>query len=223
MRRLMRAEASTLAKELAKHQDTLKKRLQKLEKRLQKDSDNVLLSELGTIRDELSSVRRGLARLSLSEQSTLKLKNEWHDWTRHEEVSEGIDHLLREERLEMLASELRLRGCDVPESRATRARETASLEIETEPVAQIVPETSMEDALFETVIEADEETDATVDWTAVGEYWDRLIAGCHPGHTDAVQLVRLLKGFRDVQGERKRADRRQGVRRYRLMAFETWS
>lgn len=223
MRRLMRAEASTLAKELTKHQDALKKRLQKLEKRMQKDSDNVLLSELGTIRDELSSVRRGLARVSLSEQSTLKLKNEWHDWMRHEEASEGIDHLLREERLEMVASELRLRGCDVPEPRATHASETAPLEIETESAAQIVPEAPMEDVLFEAVIESDEETEEMVDWTTVGEYWDQLIAGCHPGHTDVLQLARLLKGFRDVQGERKRADRRQGVRRYRLTAFETWT
>ncbi len=233
MRRLLRAEAAALAQELAKHQGSLKKRLQDLEKRLQNDSDTLLLSDIGLIRDELSSVRRGLARLSISEQSTRKLKNEWHDWMRHEEASEGVDHLLREERLEMLASELRLRGhapsgawqvADTSARNVAHTEEASRAEDVSSDALASVREMPVETALSVVAeLEGEEESEAQVDWTAVGEYWEQLISGCHPRHTDATQLARLLKAFREVQGERKRLERRQGVTRYRLSAFETWS
>lgn len=230
MRRLLRAEASALARELAKHQDALKKRLQELDKRLQKDSDTRLLSDLGQVRDDLSSVRRGLARLSIAEQSTRKLKNEWHDWMRHAELSEGVDHALREERLEMLASELRLRG-HAPEGApheadirmAVTGGSRPSPEETLESLAERVPSAEEGVHFEESSVEDEAEVDAAVDWASVGEYWDQVIAGCHPRHTDVAQLARLLKAFRVVQGERKRLDRRQGIQRYRLTAFETWT
>ncbi len=222
----MRAEAAALAKELGRHQVSLKKRLQALEKRLQKDTDTVLLSELGAIRDELGGVRRALARLSISEQSTAKLKNEWHDWMRHAEWSEGIEHALREERLEMLASELRLRGVHVglnQETRVTnneyRRKESGSTIFDTRYSA---PEpVSVETSVLEEIV-VEEVPEDSVDWAAACEYWEQLIAGCDPMHTDARQLARLLKGYRHVQGEKTRHDRAHGTRRYRLQAFEAW-
>lgn len=218
MRKLLRVEAAALLKSLATNQKGLKARLEKMARRLDQDSDTVLLSDLGTIRDELAAVRRGLARQVISEQPTLKLKNEWHDWLHHAERSAGEDHELRSERLEMLASELRLRGVDVPEIEIRRPQRmsvpaTVRVQVSESPSAPIDPEAS--DALHE------EELMEHVSHEA-GEYWERLIAGLHPEHTDPVQLARLLKAFRVIQGERKRLERQAGIRRYRLTAFETW-
>jgi hypothetical protein len=229
MRGLMRAEAATLLKELVSQRSLLKKRLQALQKRLQRDSDEMLLSDLAGVRDELTSVRRGLARLSISEQSTLKLKNEWHDWTRHKDLSGEIDHALREERLEMLASELSLRGyapsivlqdANVIESpRNADDREFTEEESEGEGNADsAIAHDVAEDVLMSELGDDIEQTD----WSEAGDYWERLIAGCHPKHTDHAQLARLLKAFRDVQGERRRQDCEHHVERYRLSAFDAW-
>lgn len=225
MRKLMRAETNTLLKELHRHQNTLAKRLRGIEQRLRQDADASLLSELATIRDEIAAVRRGLARLSLAEQSTLKLKNEWHDWARHEEYSDDANHALRVERLEMIASELRLRGVKLPEARIGTQRDSATsvrrLTIEevtvSEPSICENPSNAADISLMEP-----ETTFSSTDWNEVCLYWDRLISGCDPSHTDVTQLARLLKTFREVQGERKRADKRHGIRRYRLDAFDAW-
>ncbi len=222
----MRAEATALAKELSRQQTVMKKSLQALEKRLQKDSDTVLLSELGTIRDALAAVRRALARIAISEQATAKLKNEWHDWMRHAEWSEGIDHALREERLEMLASELRLRGVSVNSNDGLRMtddeseRHSTSVIRNSSRVEEEVPAVESPSIEESVVMEAPEDL---VDWAAACEYWEQLIAGCDPRHTDEWQLARLLKAYRGVQGEKKKQDRRGGVRRDRLVAFESWS
>ncbi len=219
MRKLLRVEAAALLKGQDSGQKNLKLRLQRILKRLESDSDAVLLSELANVRDELSAVRRGLARLAIAEQSSLKLKNEWHDWLRHAHQSDGEAHEVRSERLEMLASELRLRGIEVPQVEMPAPRSLnrpASIEVRIEP--------STQGSMVEDVME-DEEEELPVSgrWDEAGEYWERLIAGLHPEHTDPVQLARLLRAFRKIQGERKLADRLVGVRRYRLTAFEAWN
>lgn len=219
MRRLLRVEAAALLKGQLSGQKNLKVRMERIIKRLESDSDGVLLSELAAIRDELAAARRGLARLAIAEQPTLKLKNEWHDWVRHAYHSEGEEHEVRFERLEMLASELRLRGVEMPhvEMPVSRsARRPASIEVKVEPcIEEPVAAEMMED----------EETDEVVaqHWDEIGEYWERLIGGLHTEQADPGQLARLLHAFREIQGQRKRADRLAGVRRYRLGAFETWA
>jgi hypothetical protein len=219
MRRLLRAEAAALLKQQLTHQKNLKARLERVLKRLEDDSDTVLLSELALVRDELASARRGLARLTISEQPTLKLKNEWHDWLRHAHHSEGEDHELRNERLEMLASELRLRGVEVPQVEMPAPRSAsrpATVEVQIEPSAE-------ESVISDVMDDEDGEQEVATRWDEAGEYWERLIAGLHPEHTDPAQLARLLHAFRQIQGERKRFDRFAGVRRYRLAAFEAWN
>lgn len=219
MRTFLRVEAAALRKGMTAHEKGLKARLERTLKRLEQDTDTVLLSDLGAIRDELAAVRRGLARQVISEQPTLKLKNEWHDWLHHAERAPDEDHELRSERLEMLASELRLRGVDVPVAEIPRPRRP-SVPVEVRIEAEEPPSfTTQEPAATE------EETEQIVDSLVdeAGEYWERLIAGLHPDHSDPEQLARLLKAFRAIQGERKRQDRLMGVRRYRLTAFETWA
>lgn len=219
MRRLLRVEAAALLKGQLSGQKSLKGRMERILKRLESDSDSVLLSELATVRDELAAARRGLARMAIAEQPTLKLKNEWHDWVRHAHHSEGEDHEVRSERLEMLASELRLRGVSLPQveapvSRSSHRPATIVVKIEPSPEAPVAAE----------MLE-DEETDEVVaqHWDEIGEYWERLIGGLHVEHADPGQLARLLHAFREIQGERKRADRLAGVRRYRLAAFDGWA
>lgn len=219
MRTLLRAEAAALMKAQATHQKGLKAQLERLIKRLDSESDGALLSELSAVRDELASVRRGMARLAIAEQSTNKLKNEWHDWMRHAEKSRGEDHALRTERLEMLSSELRMRGIEVPYSAVL---ERPSEQDQATPIeVRVEEDTAVPEQTLEIVDEAQDEERSS--WNEVGEYWEQLIAGLHPDHADPVQLARLLRAFRNVQGERKREDRRHGVRRYRLTAFEAWS
>lgn len=215
----MRAEASALLRGLQGREKTMKVRLGDVLKRLQRDSDEGLLSELASIRNDLAMVRRSLARATITEQPIMKLKNELHDWLRHAEMSGGEEHELREERLEMLGSELRLRGVDVPEGVGKRVTHNAYRQSEAVVPAAIEQET-LQDSIVESMIEEEQEP---TDWTAAGEYWDQLVAGLGASHHDSAQLTRLLKAFRDVQGERKREDREAGIRRYRLTAFEGWN
>ncbi len=220
MRKLLRVEAAALLKGQLSGQKNLKGRLERIFKRLETDSDGALLSELASIRDELAAVRRGLARLAIAEQPTLKLKNEWHDWLRHAHHSEGEDHEVRSERLEMLASELRLRGVSMPRVEMpvskVESRKLKTTEVRVEPCVEMPVAAEMLE---------DEETDEAIahHWDEIGQYWERLIGGLHTEHADPGQLARLLHAFREIQGERKRADRLAGVRRYRLGAFEAWA
>jgi hypothetical protein len=220
MRKLLRVEAAGLLKGQAGHQKNFKVRMERIIKRLESDSDGVLLSELAEVRDELAAARRGLARLALAEQPTLKLKNEWHDWVRHAHHSEGVDHEVRSERLEMLASELRLRGVEMPKVELpvskVASRKSQVAEVRIEPCVEIPMAAEMME---------DGESDEVVaqHWDEIGQYWERLIGGLHTEHADPGQLARLFHAFREIQGERKRADRLAGVRRYRLGAFEAWA
>ncbi len=219
MRKLLRVEAAGLLKGQAGHQKNFKVRMERIIKRLESDSDGVLLSELAEVRDELAAARRGLARLAIAEQPTLKLKNEWHDWVRHAHHSEGVDHEVRSERLEMLASELRLRGVEMPKIESSLSRS------QQRPVAvEVKMESCVETPVAAEMLEEDEESDEVVaqHWDEIGQYWERLIGGLHTEHADPGQLARLFHAFREIQGERKRADRLAGVRRYRLGAFEAW-
>lgn len=211
-------------RQLQSHQKAMKALLERVLKRLDRDSDAGLLSELGSIRNELATVRRGLVRVAISEQSTVKLKNELHDWMHHADVSDGAEHELRQERLEMLASELRLRGIDIPDvesSRAPRPAPRAALETERGARGER-RDTPLLDSRLESVVLLDEDEEPT-NWEAAGEYWDQLVSGLGVSHHDPIQLARLLKAFRDVQGERKRQDRLSGISRYRLAAFEAWN
>jgi hypothetical protein len=120
----------------------------------------------------------------------------------------------------MLASELRLRGIEVP--RATIVEEE-------KPVPRVQPTIELP-AAVESSAQVSEEVAAPSladDWEPMwlaqaddsAEYWESLVPGFEAPHLSQAQAMRLVKGFRMAQGDRKQADRARGIRRYRLNAF----
>ncbi len=227
LRRLLRAEAKALTKELERLTVEQRKRLMAVEKKLESASDRLLLSDLSAFQSELSSIRRGLGRLALVSQDIQKLKNEWHDWERHGLYADG-EHPLREERQEMIASELRIRGARVPkgmndQSMVMNAPQPA---IGPQAMQQEEREQRTEGTEQPILITLEEDQEERANQQALAEqqatYWDELVSGLDPRWPDTSQLARLLKAFRMAQGEQKRLDRQRGVRRYRLTAFEAW-
>jgi len=220
LRRLLRSEASTLLNELERLSKKQREVLQGLVRASERADDTTLMSEAKTLRESVESARRVLARLSAAEQSTEKLKAEWHDWECHSAYVDDAEHVTKKERQEIIASELRLRGVRIP------SNSSQSISIHEAPCVS-VPEapclSQVNDAENEPIIEValELETPALDEQSIL--YWDALVSSLPPESIDERSLSRLLGAYRQIQGEQKRADRRKGTRRYRLGAFEAWS
>jgi hypothetical protein len=159
-------------------------------------------------------------------QDIQKLKNEWHDWERHGLYADE-EHPLREERQEMIASELRIRGARVPKASYDQVAVMSAPQPITEPQVKQQEEGEMTESGNQSIlIKLKEEQEERANQQALKEqqstYWDELVSGLDPAWPDTSQLARLLKAFRLAQGEQKLLDRQRGVRRYRLAAFEAW-
>jgi hypothetical protein len=219
MRRLLLSEAKTISKLLdsafSGHGSLLKELIEDLSKK----PDGELLERWESVCQELLSVRRALYRLILARQSRAELLNEWNDWERHAQVSKGDKSLARFERQEMLASELRLRGIDLPRPSMSAPdaivfeKITVSVEM-TPPVVEAAKEEEVVPSLADDwepmwLSQADE----------AANFWDGMIAGTDAPHLSPGQAMRLAKGFRMAQADRKQADRVRGIRRYRLTSF----
>jgi hypothetical protein len=220
MRRLLLSEAKTISKLLdsafSGHGSLLKELIEDLSKK----PDGVLAERWDVVCQELLSVRRALYRLILARQSRSELLNEWNDWERHAQVSKGDKSLARFERQEMLASELRLRGIELP--RATL------LKMETESAPTPTASVEVSAVAVEAPLDQKEETVSLADdwepmWLSqadeAADFWESVVTGADAPHLSAGQSMRLAKGFRMAQGNRKQADRVRGIRRYRLSAF----
>jgi len=220
MRRLLLSEAKTISKLLdsafSGHGSLLKELIEDLSKK----PDRELMDRWDVVCQELVSVRRALYRLILARQSRSELLNEWNDWERHAQVSKGDKSLARFERQEMLASELRLRGIELPRpslsSMEDVTQDTTSVMIEaTVPVIEAAPE------------EREAHPSLADDWEPmwlsqadkVADFWEGVVAGVDAPHLSSAQAMRLAKGFRLAQGNLKQADRVRGIRRYRLSTF----
>lgn len=220
MRRLLLSEAKTISKLLdtafSGHGSLLKELIEDLSKK----PDGVLAERWDVVCQELLSVRRALYRLILARQSRSELLNEWNDWERHAYVSKGDKSLARFERQEMLASELRLRGIELPRATVQESEPEKPLAAKIEIAQQQVVATPEMSAPRETVSLAD-------DWEPMwlsqadqsADFWESVVGGVDAPHLSAGQAMRLAKGFRLAQGNRKQADRVRGIRRYRLSAF----
>ena len=220
MRRLLLSEAKTISKLLdsafSGHGSLLKELIQDLSHK----PDSQLVEHWDVVCQELLSVRRALYRLILARQSRSELLNEWNDWERHAYVSKGDKSLARFERQEMLASELRLRGIELPRSIVS------SIEGEKKEISSIVmeaPKPVDEPLLNESEAQPSLADDWEPMWLAqadsAADFWEGMVAGTGAPHLSGGQAMRLVKGFRFAQGNRKQADRVRGIRRYRLSAF----
>lgn len=220
MRRLLLSEAKTISKLLdsafSGHGSLLKELIEDLSKK----PDRELAERWDVVCQELLSVRRALYRLILARQSRSELLNEWNDWERHAYVSKGDKSLARFERQEMLASELRLRGIELPRTTLS------SRDAEKEQVATVVVQTTQV-VVSAPVVEAEESVSLADDWEPMwlsqadeaADFWESVVAGADAPHLSSGQAMRLAKGFRMAQGNRKQADKVRGIRRYRLSAF----
>lgn len=218
MRRLLLSEAKTISTLLdaafSGHGSLLKELIEDLSKK----PDGILMERWDSVCKELLSIRRALYRLILARQSRSELLNEWNDWERHARASAGDKSLTRFERQEMLASELRLRGIEVPR---------ASIVEEEKPAPRVAPVIEAPVIQKAEIVDAAEAPSLADDWEPMwlaqaddsAEYWESLVPGFDAPHLSQAQAMRLAKGFRMAQGDRKQADRARGIRRYRLNAF----
>lgn len=223
MRRLLLSEAKTISKLLDSAFSGHGSLLNELIEDLSHKSDKELVERWDVVCQELLSVRRALYRLILARQSRTELLNEWNDWERHAYVSKGDKSLARFERQEMLASELRLRGIELPRT------SLASLDKESvENQKQVSFVTVTAQPVVEAIVSEPEVQPSLADdwepmWLAqadgAAEFWDSVVAGADAPHLSSGQAMRLAKGFRLAQGNRKQADRVRGIRRSRLSAF----
>ncbi len=114
IRRLFLAEAETLRQYLAEAMKGHSQLLMEMVTALKRDTDERLRENANDIHNDLIGVRRALYRLLLARQARSELLSEWNDWKRHAEFSGERVYRPREERQEMLASELRMRGVRIP-------------------------------------------------------------------------------------------------------------
>src|SRR5688572_11410081 len=183
MRRLLLSEAKTISKLLdsafSGHGSLLKELIEDLSKK----PDRELAERWDVVCQELLSVRRALYRLILARQSRSELLNEWNDWERHAYVSKGDKSLARFERQEMLASELRLRGIDLPRTTLS------SRDAEKEQVATVVVQTTQV-VVTAPVVEAEESVSLADDWEPMwlsqadeaADFWESVVAGADAPH-----------------------------------------
>lgn len=221
MRRLLLSEAKTISGLLdtafAGHGSLLKELIEDLSKK----PDQLLMEQWDVVCQELLAVRRALYRLILARQSRTELLNEWNDWERHALLSKGDKSLTRYERQEMIASELRLRGIDVPIPRVHD--EQAKVEV-SDPVTEIPP---IEEPVQEIALPADVQS-LSDDWEPMwlkqadeaSDYWESLFVSVDAPHLSPGQAMRIAKGFRTAQANRRQADKARKIRRYRLGAFQ---
>lgn len=114
IRRLFLAEAETLREYLTEAMKGHNQLLTEMISALKRHTDDKLREDASELHNDLIAVRRALYRLLLARQARTELLSEWNDWKRHAEFSGERVFRPREERQEMLASELRLRGVRIP-------------------------------------------------------------------------------------------------------------
>ncbi len=222
MRRVLLSEAKTIHRLLDSafrgHGSLLKELIEDISHK----PDQVLSERWDSVCQELLSVRRALYRLILARQSRTDLLNEWNDWERHASIPGGDKNQTKFERQEMLASELRLRGIELPRMSVSSYEETTTIQESSQSVIVNV-QPIHEPVSVETVVLPSLAEDWEPMWLSQvdgsADYWESIVTGVFAPHLSPEQSIRLVKGFRVAQGNRKQADRARGIRRYRLSSF----
>jgi hypothetical protein len=216
----LRSELKLLQAEWAKLTKERQAVLRRLQKAVERNDDAKLMAELPVLKGELEASRRALARIVIAGQRTDKLRAEWHDWERHSAYVDDAKHAVKQERQELIASELRMRG--------VRLSSVEQPRLEAEPMLVEIPAPEADAMQVEEALESPtpyemQDEDREEPSGEVIEYWDALISSLPPDQSDERSLARLLGAFRQVHGAQKSVDRRRGMRRYRLGAFDAWS
>ncbi|MCC7522982.1 hypothetical protein IT407_04275 [Candidatus Uhrbacteria bacterium] len=215
IRRLFLAEAETLRQYLTEAMKGHNQLLVEMITALKRNTDEQLRDDASELHNDLIAIRRALYRLLLARQARTELLSEWNDWKRHAEFSGERVFRPREERQEMLASELRLRGVRIPGyvmdepyiplDEAVRNSPTIIPVIREEDKVTISePKDSLQSDWHE-VLESFENTLPESEWEDVIEAC--LSPAAHPRSASAV-----LRSARRHQGHQAKRKRKQALK-----------
>lgn len=210
-RRLLQAEVKVLLTESKILSQGLERELKACASRLERATETELKGELRAMDKDLNRVRQGLQRFMLAGWETRQLLDEWHEWERLRQISDG-QHEPGIARQELLASELAIRGVQLPK-----------------PTPDVPCSVSRECLPASVPCPVSREDDWLVEWSVLHKqaveaeyaYWNDLAAAMSriPFYTGEAALA-LYKGLKHAHAEQRLLDRREGVRRYRLSVFE---
>jgi hypothetical protein len=193
---LLAREQRELADELERTFLAYEARLEALSRRVRSMEPATVRREMGILREAQDELRRVIRRASIAERQTRELQREWGEWKRLN-VHSGLLESHALERLEMLRSELALRGVHLD---ALDPKQESQELPEARKIAEAMPATIVD------TVEATEPDHL--------EEWDAILDQLSP--PEVVQDIESARRMRDWAGERRRLDRRQGIRRDRL-------
>ena len=193
-RRLLIQEQLRLAETLERALKAYEVRLTEVAGKIHGLDDESLEREVGNLRLEQEALARAIQRLDFAEQSTFKLTDEWTEWQQAGERSSAK----YADRLEMLRSELALRGVNLGEIETVEP-ENMMDEIEPFEVPVQPPRTdelSEWDELFGS--SATEET----------AHWNRQLAEILDAEQiDPQRACEVARRLKHASGEERRARR----------------
>lgn len=198
-------------------------RLVVLAKRLRSLDDTALVDASPELFSELAQARRTMQRLQLATQPTHQLVEEWSGWQELKRLDpQDAAKPYKAERMELVRSELSVRGVNVQGEGKRVLPATVALDVhveQTQPVEdatmELAPKTDTSDLLDEWM----EERDACGD-DHVALWQEAFRLSVRQFTQDAPLAVATLKHHRALQGEQKRHDKVRRIKRHRLAVFE---
>jgi hypothetical protein len=183
--------------------------------------------EITKERTNLLSIRNALGnamrRLEISCKDADELMDEWREWEMVQHRAKAPldpDQIVR---ISMLRSELEIRGLIVPRS---EEGDVASIE---EVAQEELPLEKKGLASGAWIVEKIEEPDELAEWEEVkaertepecARLTEQMQALLEQQSVDEKEALAMVKNFRHTHGALKLLDRRAGIRRNRLVAFE---
>lgn len=218
-RALLLAEARALRAHFSDMMKAYDAALDEAIKSLDQDKDHELMAKAPHLRAELQATRRALYRSILARQDKQALVTELNEWKQHKHLSKGAESLVRNERMEMLESELRSRQVEKMFSPSGVVAPDVA-------VSESAPSRVTDPQVSEPV-KAEHHLPLIELWKSlqppteeVLEAWSAVLKKAHHPELDPRTSVELVKSFKQAQGAIKQSDRQNGVTRDRLEVFQ---
>ncbi len=231
----LQEEQARLSAELEQAFRAFDKRTRSLAKRLARMvNDGAKMKELKSIRDEQEELWRVVRRFQAAGRSNRELETELGEWLGREESSVRTSHPDHPSaRAEIVASELRIRGKQLPVSGEDAPASFEGSAKDVDPYRDAVlhmqsgPDLELEDVIDEPIPTEGEGAAhiALRDDALAGTLMDEIATcTCELKRTLAhdereilrAELVAMLKDLRRLHGQLRTCDRAAGIRRYRL-------
>lgn len=218
-RALLLAEARALRAHFSDMMKAYDAALDEAIKSLDQDKDHELMAKAPHLRAELQATRRALYRSILARQDKQALVTELNEWKQHKHLSKGAESLVRNERMEMLESELRSRQVEKMFSPSGVVAPDVAV---SESAPSRVPDLQVSEP-----VKAEHHLPLIELWKSlqppteeVIEAWSAVLKKAHHPELDPRTSVELVKSFKQAQGAIKQSDRQNGVTRDRLEVFQ---